>query len=77
MRNVFRLIVMAAVTLAALPAAPPAQDIKSGVGTWDSESGLGNHRAVVRVEALPPGRMGVQVKKDHRLRALTFQGEIW
>jgi len=62
MRNVFRLIVMAAVTLAALHAAPPAQDVKYGIGTWDPESGPGNHKAVVRVEALPPGRMGVYVK---------------
>ena len=30
-----------------------AQDVKYGVGSWDPESGLGNHRAVVRVEALP------------------------
>ncbi len=28
-----------------------AQDVKSGAGSWDPESGLGNHRAVVRVEA--------------------------
>ncbi len=28
-----------------------AQDMKSGAGSWDPESGLGNHRAVVRVEA--------------------------
>jgi hypothetical protein len=30
-----------------------AQDAKWGVGSWDPESGLGNHRAVVRVSALP------------------------
>ncbi|MCJ7487506.1 MAG: DUF6067 family protein, partial [Candidatus Aminicenantes bacterium] len=30
-----------------------AQEVKSGVGSWDPESGLGNHRAVVRVEAPP------------------------
>ncbi len=28
-----------------------AQDVRYGVGSWDPESGLGNHRAVVRVEA--------------------------
>jgi hypothetical protein len=31
----------------------PEGNAKYGLGTWDSESGLGNHRAVVRVE-LPP-----------------------
>jgi hypothetical protein len=56
-------MVLAAVTLAAFPAAPPAQDIKYTAGAWDSESGLGNHRAVVRVEALPPGQTGAQAKK--------------
>lgn len=30
------------------------EDVKYGVGDWDPESGLGNHRAVVRVEAPPP-----------------------
>jgi len=30
-----------------------AQDVKLGIGQWDPESGLGNHRAVVRVEASP------------------------
>ena len=28
-----------------------AEDVSYGVGQWDPESGLGNHRAVVRVEA--------------------------
>jgi hypothetical protein len=28
-----------------------SQEMKTGVGSWDPESGLGNHRAVVRVEA--------------------------
>ena len=42
--------------LAASPAveAPAAQEIKEGVGRWDPESGLGNHRAVVHVEAPTP-----------------------
>jgi len=62
MRNVFIFMVMAAVTLAALPAVPPAQDVKYGVGTWDPESGLGNHRAVVRVEAPAPGKPGAQAR---------------
>ncbi|HMA55091.1 MAG TPA: glycoside hydrolase domain-containing protein, partial [Acidobacteriota bacterium] len=29
------------------------QDIEYGIGKWDPESGLGNHRVVVRVEAPP------------------------
>lgn len=33
-----------------------AQVVKSGVGPWDPESGLGNHRVVVRVAALPVPR---------------------
>jgi hypothetical protein len=49
---------MAAVILATLHATPPAQDGKSGIATWDPESGLGNHGAVVRIEILTPGRMG-------------------
>jgi hypothetical protein len=32
----------------------PGQDIKPGIGKWDHESGLGNHRVVVRVEAPVP-----------------------
>jgi hypothetical protein len=31
--------------------AGPDQDIKFGIGTWDPESGLGNHRAIIRIEA--------------------------
>jgi hypothetical protein len=31
--------------------AAQGQDVKSGLGKWDPESGLGHHRAVVRVEA--------------------------
>jgi hypothetical protein len=34
----------------------PAEEMKYGVGNWDPESGLGNHRAVVRVEALPAAK---------------------
>ena len=33
--------------------APHQENDESGAGSWDPESGLGNHRAVVRVEALP------------------------
>ncbi|MDH4196409.1 MAG: DUF6067 family protein, partial [Candidatus Aminicenantes bacterium] len=32
----------------------PEGSAKYGLGSWDSESGLGNHRAVVRVELPPP-----------------------
>jgi hypothetical protein len=52
---------MTVVLLAALAAAPQAQEVKYGVGKWDPESGLGNHRVVVRVEALPPGKVGAQL----------------
>ena len=31
--------------------AVPTQEVKYGIGQWDPESGLGNHRAVVRVGA--------------------------
>jgi hypothetical protein len=31
----------------------PGQEVKHGIGQWDPESGLGNHRAVVRVPTLP------------------------
>src|SRR5512138_2637821 len=34
------------------PGARAAQDPKYGIGQWDPESGLGNHRAVVRVESI-------------------------
>jgi hypothetical protein len=39
------------------------QEIKYGIGNWDPESGLGNHRAVVRVEA-PPAPKVIPVKKN-------------
>ncbi len=42
------------------------QDVKYGVGKWDSESGVGNHRAVVRVEALPLGNEAVAKAKGKR-----------
>jgi hypothetical protein len=34
-----------------------AQDVSRGVGRWDPESGLGHHRAVVRVERPAPQRI--------------------
>jgi Glycoside hydrolase 123, N-terminal domain len=34
-----------------LAAGPQDLDVKYGVGSWDPESGLGNHRAVVHVAA--------------------------
>jgi hypothetical protein len=51
-----------------------AQDVKYGVGQWNPESGLGNHRVVVRVEAPPapkpnPARGGT--KKAAAVLALT------
>ena len=47
----FPVIVMAAMMSIGLGAGPQAPEIKYGVGSWDPEAGLGNHRAVVRVEA--------------------------
>jgi hypothetical protein len=45
-----------------------AQDVKFGVGSWDPESGLGNHRAVVRVEAFPAPKAAAS-KKSARAAA--------
>ena len=66
MRNLLISLATAAVTLAVLAAAPTPRNVKYSVGKWDPESGLGNHRAVVRVEALAPGRPGVPVKNGGR-----------
>jgi hypothetical protein len=52
MRNLMILAMMTVLTLAASGPILPREDVKYGVGRWDPESGLGNHRAVVRVEAL-------------------------
>jgi hypothetical protein len=38
------------------------QEIKYGIGQWDPESGLGNHRAVVQVSTLPAPK-AIPVKK--------------
>ena len=46
----FLLILSAPVVVSV--AGRPAQEARYGVGSWDPESGLGNHRAVIRVEAL-------------------------
>jgi len=42
-----------------------AQDVKFGVGLWDPESGLGNHRAFVRVEA-PAAPKALSPKKGSK-----------
>jgi len=42
--------------------AVPTQEVKYGIGPWDPESGLGNHRAVVRVSTLPAPK-AIPVKK--------------
>ncbi len=68
MRHSLISLAMVLLTLAALPAAAPAREIKYGVGNWDPESGLGNHRAVVRVEAVAPGKLGVRVRIPWRRR---------
>ena len=44
-------IAVAVAGVGSLSAGPGALEVKYGVGAWDPESGLGNHRAVVRVEA--------------------------
>jgi len=64
MPNLLKPIFMTAMLLAGSRAAVSAQEIKYGVGKWDPESGLGNHRALVRVEAVAPGKLGVQLRKD-------------
>ena len=43
----------ALLAIAFTASAIPTQEVKHGIGQWDPESGLGNHRAVVRVEASP------------------------
>jgi len=45
-----------------------AQDVKYGVGSWDPEAGLGNHRVVVRVEA-PPAPKAASIKKGTKKAA--------
>jgi len=45
-----------------------AQDVKRGVGQWDPESGLGNHRAVVRIEA-PVALKALSPKKGAKMAA--------
>jgi hypothetical protein len=47
-----------------------SQDIGRGVGSWDPESGLGNHRAVVRVPTLPAKPSVVRVDILWRRRDL-------
>jgi hypothetical protein len=37
----------------ASPAGPPDHGVRAAVGSWDPESGLGYHRAVVHLEATP------------------------
>ena len=43
----------ALLAIAFTASAIPTQEVKHGIGQWDPETGLGNHRAVVRVSALP------------------------
>jgi len=47
-------MILAAMISTTIHAGPSTQELKLGAGRWDPESGLGNHRAVVRVEALSP-----------------------
>ncbi|MCJ7611090.1 MAG: DUF6067 family protein, partial [Candidatus Aminicenantes bacterium] len=47
------------------------QDIKHSIGRWDPESGLGNHRAIVRVEA-PPAPESIRSVKGRKKAAPTI-----
>jgi hypothetical protein len=51
MRKLLLLIILSIMSAVGPPLSSCEEDIKYGVGNWDPESGLGNHRAVVRVEA--------------------------
>ena len=42
--------------------APQGEIVKYGLGSWDPESGLGNHRAVVRVEVPPAAKAAPKAK---------------
>jgi len=53
MRKLLTIFALAAMAGASLALMAEGQEVKYGVGSWDPESGLGNHRAVVRVETLP------------------------
>src|SRR4030042_2313084 len=53
------------------------EGMKYGVGSWDPESGLGNHRAIVRVEASPPAKAAPtkrRVKKPAEVTAVSRPG---
>jgi len=50
---VLSLCLLSSASLGRPTASGQEDDVKYGVGKWDPESGLGNHRVVVRVEALP------------------------
>ncbi len=45
-----------------------AQDVKYGTGNWEPESGLGNHRAVVRVSVFPEDGSAVLARVPWRRR---------
>jgi len=51
------------VSLGLVPSAGPVDEIAYGVGRWDPESGLGNHRVVVRVEAPAPAATAAKPAK--------------
>ncbi|MCX6570725.1 MAG: DUF6067 family protein [Candidatus Aminicenantes bacterium] len=64
----FALGLFALLVIAFTASAVPTQEIKHGIGKWDPESGLGNHRAVVRVSTLPTPKV-IPVKKGARKAA--------
>jgi len=50
------------VAAAVMTGGRPAQEVPYGVGSWDPESGLGNHRAVIRVAAPPAAEPALPAK---------------
>ena len=65
-RAVLALFLLAAASV--VMARRPAQDVRYGLGNWDPESGLGNHRAIVRVPALSSPQPAAPAKGAGRSR---------
>ena len=64
----------AAVAVVSSSRGSAAQEVKYGIGDWDPESGLGNHRAVVRVEAPSALKAPVAVKSAKKAGATIAAG---
>ena len=67
MRKILVLLMLTPMVVASAAVMANAQDIKYGIGNWDPESGLGNHRAVVRVSSPLPAK-----RKRSRSRSAQF-----